>query len=371
MIKQNNVLLDKTVQNKDSAGAKDNPFPIQTYMGRENNNTHVSGMKSESERIAERRAELGLVPKPEEEPARPVHFENPVEKSTDTSTSTDTNSNSLSFESIEDLLDYVNSLNLGTQTTEAHDIYKGNSEKFMTGIDDFLAWMKTNANTAFAEALRNPLETDWGKGILDYYGVLGDNSANAVNADTAAENGGNIDSYAAANAERQRLSKLGQGVSTVYGMNAERVNNMLSVLNSIGVNTNELFGTMGEYGVNTAADYANSLYATDADLTKSTNELMAAIEAGTTPVINLSDNAVAAQLMSAYKDLDVQGGGDGEIDWTATDTETWEAVKKALKDNPAFENLNDTYLDALIAQIIKNKGGWDWAKDILKTDAGA
>lgn len=88
----------------------------------------------------------------------------------------------------------------------------------------------------------NPLETDWGKSLLDAYGVKGYNAGQGVKATAAAENAGNIDSYAVANAERQRVATLGQGIEAINGMNAERNANLINLLNNIGVNTQTLLG---------------------------------------------------------------------------------------------------------------------------------
>lgn len=97
-------------------------------------------------------------------------------------------------------------------------------------------------NTAMNSFTANPLETDWGKDLLAAYGVKANNSAQGAKASAAAENSGNVDSYAVANAERQRLAKLGQGIEAINGMNAERNANLLSLLNNIGVNTQTLLG---------------------------------------------------------------------------------------------------------------------------------
>lgn len=88
----------------------------------------------------------------------------------------------------------------------------------------------------------NPLETDWGKQMLEAYGIKADDAATGVKATAAAENSGNVDSYAVANAERQRLAKLGQGIEAINGMNTERNNNLINLLNNIGVNTQTLLG---------------------------------------------------------------------------------------------------------------------------------
>lgn len=148
--------------------------------------------------------------------------------------------------------------------------YLDQSKKLSDQIYNYTDFLKNLGVDAMAEAKANPLETDWGKALLNYYGVASLDAANGALADGAADNGGNIDSYAAANAERQRLSKLNAGITALSGMSSDRVNNMLSVLNGIGVNTANLFGiedsnlTTAAGNVATAADLGATLYGTDA-----------------------------------------------------------------------------------------------------------
>ncbi len=277
---------------------------------------------------------------------------------TDTNTSTGTtpstsgeqSDGSYSFKDYDDLMSFISGMQ--NQAGEGHDIYKGQMLSASDYTDDFAKWLQDVRDIVMKEVQANPLETDWGKGILDYYGVLGDNSANAVNAATAGENAGNIDSFAAANAERQRVSKLGQGIQSVMGMSTERFNNMIAGLESIGVNTERLFGTQGDL-VDTARQYATDLYTTDASSTAAYNELMAQLEGNTTNTTVLDNEAVISALKNAYSNLNVIGGDSEEIDWTATDAETWKEAIEALKTNSYYSGLTDDYLNALVAQIMK------------------
>ena len=89
---------------------------------------------------------------------------------------------------------------------------------------------------------QNPLETDWGKAIMSQYGLDGDVAAKNEWADAAASNGGNIDSFAEANARRQRLSYLNSGVNAVNEASNQRFSNMIGALEKMGVNTQQLLG---------------------------------------------------------------------------------------------------------------------------------
>ena len=120
---------------------------------------------------------------------------------------------------------------------------------------------------------QNPLETDWGKAIMSQYGLDGDAAAKDEWADAAASNGGNIDSFAEANARRQRLSYLNSGVSAVNDASNQRFSNMLGALEKMGVNTANLFGIASENG-QSAMGAAQDRYAQDTNSTIAYNELL-------------------------------------------------------------------------------------------------
>ena len=251
------------------------------------------------------------------------------------------------FKTYDELMEYINGLR--GQAGEGHDIYKGNMANANAYVEDYAKFLQDIRDVIMGEAQANPLESEWGKGILDYYGVLGENSANAVNAATAGENAGNIDSFAAANAERQRLSRYGQGVQSVMGMSTERFNNMINGLNAIGVNTDILFG--GQQGItDTSANYAASLYGTDADSTAAYNQLLADIESGSNPYVQLNEDQVMSALKDAY--LAVSGDTDATaVDWANTDDELWAEALKDLEENKYISQLGSTYLKTLRNKI--------------------
>ena len=105
----------------------------------------------------------------------------------------------------------------------------------------------------------NPLETDWGKGVLDYYGLQSGYASNTANSEGAANNAGNVDSYAAANAERQRLDTLGQGINALSGLTNSRFENLLNAYNSTGSNITSLLGLEGQYNLPFATNQLNSV----------------------------------------------------------------------------------------------------------------
>ena len=120
---------------------------------------------------------------------------------------------------------------------------------------------------------QNPLETDWGKAIMSQYGLDGDVAAKNEWADAAASNGGNIDSFAEANARRQRLSYLNSGVNAVNEASNQRFSNMIGALEKMGVNTQQLLG-ISTSNAQSAMDAAKNRYSDDTTATVAYNNMV-------------------------------------------------------------------------------------------------
>ena len=107
--------------------------------------------------------------------------------------------------------------------------------------------------------------------IMDQYGIRGDNAANAEYASAAAANGGNLDSYAAANARRQQLAYRNAAQTAALNAYNAEIGNMLQTLQSLGVNVNDLYGTWSgdlasqRSGANAAYGYDTQRYLSDND----------------------------------------------------------------------------------------------------------
>ena len=86
-------------------------------------------------------------------------------------------------------------------------------------------------NTAYS----NPFTTDEAKAILAKYDLAGLRGRDNAAASGGASNGGNIDSYAAANALRQQASLINMGQSAVLDAYNNRINNVKGILESLGV----------------------------------------------------------------------------------------------------------------------------------------
>lgn len=164
---------------------------------------------------------------------------------------------------------------------------------------------------------QNPLETDWGKAIMSQYGLDGDAAAKNEWADAAASNGGNIDSYAEANARRQRLSYLNSGVNAVNDASNQRFSNMLGALEKMGVNTQNLFG-LSSQNAQSAMDASQSRYSDDTTATVSYNDMIQNIlptllaekyNTGTTALTPEESGNIGNALKEAYD----KGGETGLI----------------------------------------------------------
>lgn len=119
-------------------------------------------------------------------------------------------------------------------------------DKGSSWYNDLISQIVTATNGLAGDISKNPLESEMAKGILDYYGVLGYNSGNAVKGATAGENAGNIDSYAVANADRQRMARYGEAISAIAGMDAQRYSNLANLYSALGINVDHLFANSDE-----------------------------------------------------------------------------------------------------------------------------
>lgn len=79
--------------------------------------------------------------------------------------------------------------------------------------------------------------------ILESYGIKGDAAANDASASGAAANAGNLDSYAAANAQRQQLAFKNAGQTAALNAYNSEVASLLQTLSDLGVNVNDLYKT--------------------------------------------------------------------------------------------------------------------------------
>lgn len=87
----------------------------------------------------------------------------------------------------------------------------------------------------------NPFKTDEAKAILGKYDLAGLQARDNAVASGGASNGGNIDSYASANAMRQQSALISQGQSAVLDAHQQKIDNIRGILSDMGVNIDRVF----------------------------------------------------------------------------------------------------------------------------------
>lgn len=125
--------------------------------------------------------------------------------------------------------------------TDANSVNTQNS-KLQNSIYDY-----ANAQSGRYDSLNNynlntnPYTSDIGKSIMSNYHLKGYDASQDATANVAGNNGGNIDSYAAANANRQQLAFTNAGNEAVLNDFNSRVANSLSILQSLGVDVGDAY----------------------------------------------------------------------------------------------------------------------------------
>lgn len=94
--------------------------------------------------------------------------------------------------------------------------------------------------------LKDPTESELGRALLARYTQAGENAARHAVAETAGENGGNTDSYAAAQARRQMLDYQNAGESAAAEAYGKQLDRMLEALGASTEDLSKLFGLAGE-----------------------------------------------------------------------------------------------------------------------------
>lgn len=129
-----------------------------------------------------------------------------------------------------------------TQAKYINDYYKSLQEASTprdttTAIQEENEKLFANYNKEYEDLKStNPFDTEEGKAILAKYDLAGLQGRDNAVASTAGSNGGNIDSYAAANALRQQAALVNQGQQTVLSAYQQKLDHALSLLSDMGVN---------------------------------------------------------------------------------------------------------------------------------------
>lgn len=191
---------------------------------------------------------------------------------------------------------------------------------------------------------QNPLETDWGKAIMSQYGLDGDVAAKSEWADAAASNGGNIDSFAEANARRQRLSYLNSGVNAVNEASTQRFSNMIGALEKMGVNTQQLLG-ISTSNAQSAMDAAKNRYSDDTTATVAYNNMVqnvlpSLLDSSRDAVSSMTASdrqGIQKQLQDAYSN----GGEEGLL-------HTMELILAGYGNDSSVNSLLQQYYNAIV-----------------------
>ncbi len=152
----------------------------------------------------------------------------------------------------------------------------------------------------------DPTSTGYGKNILSGYGIAADEAYKGTLGGNAEDNGGNVDSFAAANANRQKAAVLSQGYGDVLGY----YNTIAGQANQHAVNKGN---TVGAYlaqlqgNIDSDRDVTKKAFEGTVDLwktqdTNKTNKEIADTEAAAQRYV--SDNDVKAAEISAKYGVD-------------------------------------------------------------------
>jgi hypothetical protein len=113
-------------------------------------------------------------------------------------------------------------------------------------IKDAYGETKKQTDSIYDYIRSNPYESDIGKSIMNYYDMLGGKGASEATAEAAATNAGNIDSYSAANANRQRLAFTNAGTEAIRNQYNATTANLLNTLQQFGINVGDLIAKFNE-----------------------------------------------------------------------------------------------------------------------------
>lgn len=187
----------------------------------------------------------------------------------------------------------------------------------------------------------------WYNSLMQGYQLQGQDAANGALASGASSNSGNIDSYAAANANRQQLAFTNAGNEAARAMALQNMQAWQNLYDSMGGRLD----TMGQQN-NDALNIGSSYYATDSaerqnalnqaalleqqKLQNDINELMANISADTERYT--SDNTLTGTLDSNAKNL--------EGTKYASDADLQAAIRKAQADEYGYDKDLEGVLDA-------------------------
>lgn len=145
-----------------------------------------------------------------------------------------------------------NNQQIGQDSAALNELIKQYMGEQTARYDDLYNWLKNE----------NFYESDTAKSIMDYYNAMGGKAADEATAEGIAQNAGNIDSYAAANALRQQLDFTNAGNAAVLNQYNAQAGNMLDTLRALGVDVGDaqdrladILGSNQAYNAELAGQY--------------------------------------------------------------------------------------------------------------------
>ena len=209
----------------------------------------------------------------------------------------------------------------------------------------------------------NPYDTETAKSILATYGVKGANASDNAIADSSGDNGGNIDSYAAANAKRQQLAFTTAGNEAVLSDFDSRVTRSLQILQSLGVDVGDALDKVGSNIDSQITQNANTLSGANTAMSTAVNGAVTSDANKTTAVsdilknlLSLKTDAITAETDKYKSDSDLTGtnySSDKSLEGTKyssdktlegskyTDDKTLEGTKDTNKTDKEIEAAHD------------------------------
>lgn len=166
--------------------------------------------------------------------------------------------------------------------------------------------------------------------IMESYKLLGDDAAKGELASGASSNAGNIDSYAAANANRQQLSFTNAGHEAARAAAQQNQDNWMTLYNAMSGNLSDM-GTINSQNLATGANY----YATDS--AERQNALNTA--AG---LYDSEAERKAQQYLAELEDATSRYGIDAETLINAANNDAeWNQLLKQIEAEYGLANLNN------------------------------
>ena len=231
----------------------------------------------------------------------------------------------------------------------------------------------------------NPFDTDTARAIMNYYNMLGGNAAGDAVASGGGDNAGNIDSYAAANANRQQLAFTNAGTSAVNQNYNDKINNMLNTLRSLGIDVGDaqsrqidLVQGNQAYNTNLLGNYTTGAGDLGANITArqtSRDNVLADALAQITGLQQTdsanASNEYAQRLQAALGAYDIGSSADATRESTASDLARQYLLNQQNRENLASnerlaeaDNERMRYLAELEVERDKYIAQGDWSNAI-------